>query len=233
MNNLVAFLFLKISINCLWKCSIVLILNISNQGYLCLSPSIGCLSSNLYIYLSFFMSPSFSIYLCKKVRLLKFQTKQKIITGQLHESSKQKFKKNVFKGTSGEVKTQNLKKARILHFCQKKSKIVALQQFFSIYYVCPITSWQRGGYICFSQGDQKERAGLTKKRLESVDWGKEFALQTRMTTFIKTKFKISDDQTNIAKYELAANITVYHIISKLILQQIIITNCSGPVNHLR
>ncbi len=29
-----------------------------------------------------------------------------------------------------------------------------------------------------------------------------------MTTFIKTKFKISDDQTNIDKYRLAANITV-------------------------
>ena len=27
-----------------------------------------------------------------------------------------------------------------------------------------------------------------------------------MTTFIKTKFKISDDQTNIDKYRLAANI---------------------------
>ena len=36
-----------------------------------------------------------------------------------------------------------------------------------------------------------------------------------MTTFIKTKSKISDDET---KYRLAANITEYHIISKLILQ---------------
>ena len=43
-----------------------------------------------------------------------------------------------------------------------------------------------------------------------------------MTIFIKTKFKISDDQTNIDKYILAANITEYHIISKLILQRIII-----------
>ncbi len=42
-----------------------------------------------------------------------------------------------------------------------------------------------------------------------------------MTTFIKTKFKISVDQTNINKYRLAANITEYHIISKLILQRII------------
>ena len=54
-----------------------------------------------------------------------------------------------------------------------------------------------------------------------------------MTTFIKTKFKITDDQTNIDEYRLAANITVYHIISKLILQRIIITNFCGPVNHLR
>ncbi len=36
---------------------------------------------------------------------------------------------------------------------------------------------------------------------------------TRMTIFIKTKFKISDDQTNIDKYRLTANITVYHILS--------------------
>ena len=45
-----------------------------------------------------------------------------------------------------------------------------------------------------------------------------------MTTFLKKKFKISDDQTNFDKYRLAANITEYHIISKLILQRIIITN---------
>ncbi len=32
-----------------------------------------------------------------------------------------------------------------------------------------------------------------------------------MTTFIKTKFKISDDQTNIDKYRLAANITEQEI----------------------
>ena len=35
-----------------------------------------------------------------------------------------------------------------------------------------------------------------------------------MTTFIKTKIKISDDQTNIDKYRLAANINEYHILSK-------------------
>ena len=44
-----------------------------------------------------------------------------------------------------------------------------------------------------------------------------------MKTFIKIKFIISDDQTNIDKYRLAANITEYHIISKLILQRIITT----------
>ena len=32
-----------------------------------------------------------------------------------------------------------------------------------------------------------------------------------MTTFIKTKFKISDDQMNIDKYRLAANITYIKI----------------------
>ncbi len=53
---------------------------------------------------------------------------------------------------------------------------------------------------------------------------------TRMTTFIK-KFKISDDQTNIDKYRLSAKIQ--YIISKLILQRIIITNFCGPVSHLR
>ncbi len=58
-------------------------------------------------------------------------------------------------------------------------------------------------------------------------------IETRLTTFIKkTKFKISDDQTNIDKYRLAANITEYHIISKLILQRIIITNFCGSESHL-
>ncbi len=40
--------------------------------------------------------------------------------------------------------------------------------------------------------------------------------KTRMTTFIKTKFKISEYQTNI----------------ELILQPIIITNFCGSENHL-
>ncbi len=43
-----------------------------------------------------------------------------------------------------------------------------------------------------------------------------------MTTFIKMKLNISDDQTDIDKYRLAANVTEYHILSKLILQRIII-----------
>ena len=42
-----------------------------------------------------------------------------------------------------------------------------------------------------------------------------------MTTFI-TKFKKSDEQTNIDKYRVAANITEYHIILKLIFLRIII-----------
>ena len=46
-------------------------------------------------------------------------------------------------------------------------------------------------------------------------------------------FKISDDQMNIDKYRFDAHITEYHIISKLILQRIIITNFYGPVSHLR
>ena len=40
-----------------------------------------------------------------------------------------------------------------------------------------------------------------------------------MTTFIKIKFKKSDDQTN---NRVAVNITEYHIISKLIFLKIII-----------
>ena len=54
-----------------------------------------------------------------------------------------------------------------------------------------------------------------------------------MTIFKKTKLNISYDQTNIDKYRLAANITAYHIIPKLILQRIIITNFCCPVSHLR
>ena len=55
-----------------------------------------------------------------------------------------------------------------------------------------------------------------------------------MTTFIKTKFKISEDQTNIDKYRLAANITVYHInLVKINLATNHYQNFCGPVNHLR
>ncbi len=42
-----------------------------------------------------------------------------------------------------------------------------------------------------------------------------------MTTIIKTKFKISDDQ-NINKSRLTANVREFHTASKLILQRIII-----------
>ena len=45
---------------------------------------------------------------------------------------------------------------------------------------------------------------------------------TRMTTFIKIKFKKSDYQTNIDKYRVAAIITEYHIISKLIFLRLIV-----------
>ena len=37
-----------------------------------------------------------------------------------------------------------------------------------------------------------------------------------MTTIIKAKLEESNDQMNIDKYRVAANITEYHIISKLI-----------------
>ncbi len=49
----------------------------------------------------------------------------------------------------------------------------------------------------------------------------------------KNEVHISDDQTNIDRYRLATNITEYHIISKLILQRIIIKNFCGPESHLR
>ena len=43
-------------------------------------------------------------------------------------------------------------------------------------------------------------------------------------TRIKVKLKKSEDQMNIDIYGVAANITEYHIISKLIFQRIIIKN---------
>ena len=46
--------------------------------------------------------------------------------------------------------------------------------------------------------------------------------RSKMTTFIKVKLKKLDDQTNIDKYRVAANITEYHIILKLISRKIII-----------
>ena len=52
-----------------------------------------------------------------------------------------------------------------------------------------------------------------------------------MTTFIKAKLKKSDDQSNISKYREAANITEYHIISKLIFLRII-TPKFGKIRQL-
>ncbi len=43
-----------------------------------------------------------------------------------------------------------------------------------------------------------------------------------MTTFLKTKSKKSDDKTNIDKNRVAANITEYHILWKVIFLRIII-----------
>ncbi len=46
-------------------------------------------------------------------------------------------------------------------------------------------------------------------------------ISTKMTAFIITKLKKSDDQANIDKYRVTVNITEYHIISKLIFLTII------------
>ncbi len=46
-------------------------------------------------------------------------------------------------------------------------------------------------------------------------------VKTRITTFIKAKLKKLDDQSNIDKFRVAANIAEYHIISKLIFLGII------------
>ncbi len=43
-----------------------------------------------------------------------------------------------------------------------------------------------------------------------------------MTTFIKAKLEISDDQTNIDKNRVTVDTTEYYIIPKLIFQRIII-----------
>ena len=49
-----------------------------------------------------------------------------------------------------------------------------------------------------------------------TDKGSEAIVKTRMITFIKAKLNKSDDQKNIDKYRVAANITELHIMSKLI-----------------
>ena len=48
---------------------------------------------------------------------------------------------------------------------------------------------------------------------------KQETIRIRMAAFMKTKFNKSDDQTNIEKYRIAANIIEYHVISKLIFQK--------------
>ena len=52
-----------------------------------------------------------------------------------------------------------------------------------------------------------------------------------MTTFIKTKFKKSDDPTNIDKYRVFANITEYNIITRLIFLRIIIPKLKRKGNY--
>ena len=44
-----------------------------------------------------------------------------------------------------------------------------------------------------------------------------------MTAFIKVKLKISDDKSNNDKYRVSTNITEYHVKSKTIFQNIIIS----------
>ena len=56
---------------------------------------------------------------------------------------------------------------------------------------------------------------------KDLQWGLSFeTVKTRMTTFIKSKFKKSDDQTNIDKYSVTANISEYHIILKSFLESL-------------
>ena len=45
--------------------------------------------------------------------------------------------------------------------------------------------------------------------VEGWEYEHRINIRTRITTFIKTKFKKSDDQTNIDKYRVAANITEF------------------------
>ncbi len=53
-----------------------------------------------------------------------------------------------------------------------------------------------------------------------------------MTTFIKTKLKKSDDQTNIDKLRVTTNITEYYIKSKLIFLGIIIPKFMNINQHV-
>ncbi len=55
------------------------------------------------------------------------------------------------------------------------------------------------------------------------DWSNcKYRRITRMTSFIKGKLRETEEQMNINKYRVAANITEYYIILKLIYLRIII-----------
>ncbi len=52
-----------------------------------------------------------------------------------------------------------------------------------------------------------------------------------MKTLITTKFKKTDDQTDIDNYRVATNITEYHFITKLIFLRILITKFTKKHNY--
>ncbi len=52
---------------------------------------------------------------------------------------------------------------------------------------------------------------VTDRAFISIQLIQYYPLLSRIATFIKTKFKKSDDQTNIDKYRIAANIAEYHL----------------------
>ncbi len=64
-----------------------------------------------------------------------------------------------------------------------------------------ICKFEKFGYKIFSTLKNKS---VKKKICKHI--------KTKMTTFITTKFKKSNEQTNNDKYRVTANITEYHII---------------------
>ncbi len=56
---------------------------------------------------------------------------------------------------------------------------------------------------------------------------------TKNDNIHKSKVKKTDNQTNIDKHRVAANITEYHIISKLIFLRIIIPKCRTDPNYIK